>query len=219
MIATLPHARRRFAYYNDLIWRGRLPLPRLELSHARSYIGQLSWRKETRPWAVREGDYRIRLSTAFDIPEAELDDVLIHEMIHYDIALSRIRDTSPHGRVFTAAMDDINRRFGRHVSVSRRDLKPLVPPAPRSQRTPRQHAVAILSLSDGRRGLKVLPLNPRRIADYRKAAQRSPDVERVEIVTCKSQWLEQFPVSSAFRMHIVSREQIEQQLREAEPWQ
>lgn len=43
---------------------------------------------------VRYENYCIRISTAFDLSERELEDVGIHEMVHYYIAVNNIRDTS-----------------------------------------------------------------------------------------------------------------------------
>ena len=62
----------------------------------------------------------LTLSRKFDCPEEEWEDTLIHEMIHLHIAANGIVDTSTHGKVFRQMMHDINARWGRHITISKR---------------------------------------------------------------------------------------------------
>ncbi len=43
--------------------------------------------------------------------------VLLHEMIHYAIAYTGLRDTSSHGVVFRGMMDNLNRKYGWDIRV------------------------------------------------------------------------------------------------------
>ena len=45
-------------------------------------------------------DFKLRINKRIDLPEQEIEDIIIHEMIHYHIAYNGIKDTSTHGRVF-----------------------------------------------------------------------------------------------------------------------
>ena len=63
-------------------------------------------------------DYCISVSSYYQLTLEEIDDVLIHEMIHYTIAYTGLKDTSPHGIVFRGMMDKINRTFDRHITIS-----------------------------------------------------------------------------------------------------
>jgi len=66
---------------------------------------------------VRNENYCLRISTSFDLSVPELEDVVIHEMIHYYIALNNIKDSSTHGVVFKRMMAAINAEFGRNITV------------------------------------------------------------------------------------------------------
>ena len=73
-------------------------------------------------------DYCISVSSYYQLTLEEIDDVLIHEMIHYTIAYTGLKDTSPHGIVFRGMMDKINRTFDRHITISMRtrNLQPRI---------------------------------------------------------------------------------------------
>lgn len=72
-----------------------------------------SWRKTVAAFT----DFKISISDYYSMTSDNLEDVMIHEMIHYSIAYTGLRDSSPHGVVFRGMMDAINRKYGRHVSV------------------------------------------------------------------------------------------------------
>ena len=56
-------------------------------------------------------DFSISVSNYYKLTTEQIDDVLIHEMIHYSIAYTGLKDTSSHGIVFRGMMDKINRTF------------------------------------------------------------------------------------------------------------
>lgn len=121
MIPTCDYVQRRFDEFNAQCFGGELrPIP-VRLSRARSFLGQIAYRRERRLFRRdRFADFTLRISTHFDLPEDVLDDVILHEMIHYSILSRQIKDTSAHGRLFRSMMNDINSRFGRHITVSYR---------------------------------------------------------------------------------------------------
>lgn len=49
--------------------------------------------------------------------ELKIDSVMVHEMIHQYIAVSRQRDTSSHGRLFRAYMAELNSRFAGELDL------------------------------------------------------------------------------------------------------
>ena len=113
MKATLPFLYTRFAHFNATIFGNRLPPVEIQLSRATSFLGACTYRRKRGLLGVtKKYDFRIRISTASDMSEAELEDVLIHEMIHYYIGVEGIKDTGTHGAVFRKWADDINRRHG-----------------------------------------------------------------------------------------------------------
>ena len=65
-------------------------------------------------------DFRLRINTRIDLPEEEIEDTIIHEMIHYFIEVNKMEDSSAHGPLFLHMMNTINEKFGRHLTVSRK---------------------------------------------------------------------------------------------------
>lgn len=108
-----------FTRYNELCFGGTLPPIPIKLTKARTFLGKLTYvaRRNFFGKVIRYENFCLRISTLFDLPERELEDVVIHEMIHYYIAMNRIKDTSTHGKVFKAMMRQINAEFGRDIKV------------------------------------------------------------------------------------------------------
>ena len=125
MTPTVEYLEERFDTFNEMCFEGALPRIPIKLSSGNSFIGRLTYRpvRDWRGRVVRKEDFVLRISTRFDLPEQELEDTLLHEMIHYDILVNQRRDSSAHGRLFRARMREINEQYGRHIAVSYR-LKP-----------------------------------------------------------------------------------------------
>ncbi len=121
MIATLPFLQSRFESFNEVFFGGQLPPVPLKLGHATRSLGACTYKKRRKLFrGVEYYDFRIRISTRFDLPENELEDILLHEMIHYQILVNQWNDTSAHGRMFRARMKEINEKYGRGIAVSYR---------------------------------------------------------------------------------------------------
>ena len=121
MIVTLPFLEKRFETLNDACFDGALPSVPIKLSRAIRSLGACTYKKRRKFFGKWEYyDFRIRISTKFDLSETEWEDVLLHEMIHYEILSCQLRDTSAHGKLFRARMKEINECFGRHIRISYR---------------------------------------------------------------------------------------------------
>ena len=59
-------------------------------------------------------DFSLNFSKLYEMDKQKLEDVVIHEMIHYYIHYHQIQDSSAHGAVFRKMMNDINTRFQRN---------------------------------------------------------------------------------------------------------
>ncbi len=217
MRATIPFVEERFARFNALCFGGTLPPIRVELSNAKTFLGQCVWKRRRKLFGRTEHyDFRLRVNSRVDLSEEVLEDTIIHEMIHYHIALNRIKDTSAHGQVFRQMMQEINTRHGRHITISHRSRTP----EEREQfydSRPRWHAVALVRFSDGRLGLKVLPRVAERIRHYRAAVSRHPDVSGVTLYLHNDPWLNRFPSSAALRIHPITWQEAQEHLTEAKP--
>ena len=121
MIATQAFLDNRFETFNTLCFGGALPPVPLKLGRAVRSLGVCTYRKKRHLFRPTENyGFAIRISTRYDLPEAELEDVLLHEMIHYEILVNQWQDSSAHGTLFRARMKEFNEKYGRHIRISYR---------------------------------------------------------------------------------------------------
>lgn len=118
MKASLQFLNERFDRFNHTIFKAPLPRPIMHISGAKSFLGQ--FKAERSGCAASVMTYHLTLSDRYDLPEDVLEDTVIHEMIHFKIHHAGLCDTSTHGRIFRRIMNEINSRFGRHITVSHR---------------------------------------------------------------------------------------------------
>lgn len=121
MVPTVDLLVEKFRLFNKTVFNSALDIPPIKLSKAKSYLGMVRYRRRRNLWGrERKTDFVIIISTYRDLAENEIEDVLLHEMIHYYIGVNHIADTSAHGRVFRQMMSEINNRFNRHITISSR---------------------------------------------------------------------------------------------------
>jgi predicted SprT family Zn-dependent metalloprotease len=119
---SLEYIQAHFDAYNQQYFGGSLPTLPIKLSHARGFLGKVTFVKR-RTWLF--GPYKnekfvLRINVGIDLPEEVVQDTILHEMIHYYIAVNQIRDTSAHGKLFRAEMARINKEGNRHIRISYR---------------------------------------------------------------------------------------------------
>lgn len=122
MTPTIDYIQQRFDEYNVLFFNGSLPPLPIKLSNARTFLGKLCYKKQRR-WFFGEyqnSDFVLRINTRMDMPEELIEDTILHEMIHYFIAVNQLRDARTHGPLFRREMKRINEIGGRHISISYR---------------------------------------------------------------------------------------------------
>lgn len=211
MKPTIEYIEKKFGEFNHLIFDDRLPLLPIQLSNAKSFLGMLVYKKRRKPFGrVEKYDFRLRISTRMDMPEAEVEDTIIHEMIHYYIDFNGIKDTSAHGQVFRQMMSDINTRFGRHITITHKST-----PEQRKQLVDtrkRWHVVAVVKFHDGRTGIKILPRIRQRIITYRNLILTSKEIKDVELYMSNDPYFNAYPVSSALKVHIAEPIEFESHL-------
>ncbi len=211
MKPTVQYVESKFDEFNAMIFDGKLPKIPVALSNAASYVGLCTFKTRRRPFRAPEYyGFKLRISTRFDLPEAEVEDTVIHEMIHYHIRLNGIKDTSAHGKVFRQMMDDINRKFGRHVTISHRTTKEQREEA--LDKRPRLRVVAVVTFKDGRQGLKLLPPVEKKVSAYHRALMRSGRVSGIEYYQESDPWFNRYPTSSAFNVFFVPMDEVRKHL-------
>lgn len=152
MIATIEYIARKFEEYNRLCFGGQLTPPPFRLSRARRNLGQLSYVRRRKPdgtWYY--SDFKLHISVRVDRPEDELDDTILHEMIHYWILCNQLQDTSPHGRLFIRKMNEINAAHNRRIVVSHKVSREEYD----KDLEQRRHLICVSRLRDGRCGVTV----------------------------------------------------------------
>lgn len=121
MKPTLAFVTQHFEQYNAQIFKGLLPRIPIRMSNVKTYLGNLRYKRH-RTWlgTTKISDVVMRINTRYDLSEEEIQDVIIHEMIHLYILVSHQRDTAQHGPLFRQLMRDINRQHHRHITISYR---------------------------------------------------------------------------------------------------
>ena len=214
MKATIAYVEKKFEEFNRLMFDGKLPMLPIELSDAKTFLGLCVYKRKRTLWGkVVCYDFKLRINTRIDLEEREVEDIIIHEMIHYNIGLNGIADTSAHGRVFRQMMSDINERFGRHIRISHK-------PTPEQKEQlcgtkQRWRVVALVCFKDGRTGIKVLPRVMPKIQNYYNVVSRESSVERIELYMTNDTFFNRYPSSAALRVHYIDKADAEEHLLEA----
>ena len=207
MTVTTAYIQQKFDEFNKQFFEGKLPPLPIRLSRAKTFLGQLAYKRRKKLFGGEElYDFVLKISTRVDLPEQEVEDTIIHEMIHYYIGVNQLRDTSTHGQLFRQIMDEINRKGGRHITISYKLSKEQREAT--FDKRPRQHVVALAELTDGRTGLKVLSTNRRSVNHFRNNVMRIPGVKKVDFYITNHPYFNRFPCSSAIRLHIVNRKEV-----------
>ena len=114
----------QFKKYNTLYFNGILPLPKFIVTNTKRTLGQYRYRK----YEVFN-KHTICVTNYYDIDDKKIDNILIHEMIHYYLKFTNNRDTTAHGTQFKMQCARIN-QYGWNLSrcTSITDWKPKVEP-------------------------------------------------------------------------------------------
>ena len=117
MIVTIDWMEEWFKRFDQEYFGGKLPLPELSLTQAKTRLGQLAFKRASRWGRTKLYDFKLSMSTYYDMTEQQAKSVLLHEMIHYIIGYTGLKDTAPHGVVFRGMMDNLNRKYGWDIRV------------------------------------------------------------------------------------------------------
>ena len=214
MIPTIPYIEAKFDEFNKLIFSGELPKIPILLGSATRVIGSFTYRVHKNFWGKKAySDLKLRFSTKFDLPENELQDVIIHEMIHYYIHFKNLKDRSAHGPLFKNLMNQINKNFGRNISIRHKGA--VRAHEQMADAKPRYRVVAVVTMKDGKTGIKVLPRIKEKVHHYYKAVSAASTVSHIALYITPNPFFGQYPCSSALRIHYVDNTILQPQLAES----
>ncbi len=208
MELTARHLRERFRALNEKYFDGELPEPQFVVSKARTQLGLFSCRKVRKGFfgATKTTDLKIRISEYFELTDEEIDDTLLHEMIHLKIAFFDLQDNSAHGHLFRKEMDRLN-RMGRHLTISVQTKKFNSTTASLHK----QHLVLALESVDGKFYLAVV--NP----DYKKYIEGlimlTPNITTHHWLIRTDPYFNDFPQARSLRARKVSKEVYEEKVK------
>jgi predicted SprT family Zn-dependent metalloprotease len=211
MKPTIKYVQDKFREYNQLFFKGTLQEIPIELSDAKGFIGVCRYKKrELEDGTVELYDFRLRINARIDLPEEEIQDTIIHEMIHYFIGVNRLEDSSSHGPMFQHLMNTINQQYCRHITISHKGTKEEAEQA--IDKRAKWHVIAVVTFFGGRRGIKVLPRIIQRILDYRKGMLSAQGVDHLEFYMSNDPFFNRFPNSAALNIYDVPTEDIDTHL-------
>lgn len=205
MKADLGLINQSFEHFNELCFNSILPKPSFQLRNAKSYLGKFVVKK---PRFFGSRQYSIRISTRYDLEQAQIEDILIHEMIHYYLDFTHTRDTSSHGKKFKEMMTEINDRYGRHmtISVKTRNLR---------SNTKHKHIVAVITMCNSKTGIMVCA-KTRVKAIYRQLTT-TPMISEVKWYVSENDFFDQYPRSRNAKIFYLSEVGIKDALTDAIP--
>lgn len=203
-----------FDTFNHAYFAGRLPRPRLVVSHSRTRLGSMSCKRRLKGFRMTGTDYAIHLSNYYDQTERQYQNVLLHEMIHYVIAYDGQRDRSAHGPLFRAWMVRLNHDHGWEITVTSNMKAVEVAPG---VRRPSQYIVLAVRLNDGRRLLS--RVSPRYVQALERRLQATGEVAAHGWYVSRNDLFFSMPTVRSLRGRVVGQEEYERIVSESTPLQ
>ena len=210
MLITVSDIQSIFNIYNSLCFDGKLPLPRIRIGHAKGYLGQLRYKvKKDKSGKATYSDFSLNFTQRYEMDQEKLEDVVIHEMIHYYIHYNNIQDTSAHGVVFRKMMDDINIRFKRNITISDRSGLPV---SDESQQI-KMHLVCVATLKSGDTGVAVCTRT--RAFEIYDELPRRYDILKFSWYFTSDQYFNRFKRTNTAKLYRADKEEVNQHLATA----
>lgn len=215
MRATVEYVKQKFDVYNDLMFAGNLPAIPVRISNASSFMGKCKSKIRRHPdGRESHSDFELCISCYRELPEKTLDDIIIHEMIHYFIHYNGLIDTSPHGVIFKSIMHSINSAFNRSIEISHKPSIDKDDSSPAVRRTYR--VVAVVKYVSGKYGVKVLPRVHQTIIKYCRAVEAASDIKKVDLYISADPFFNRYPSSGALKVYVITKEELVQHLENAD---
>ena len=220
MIVTIEWMEEWFRRFDQEYFGGKLPVPELGLTHAKTRLGQLAYKRASRWGRTKLYDFKLSMSTYYDMTDRQAKSVLLHEMIHYIIGYTGLKDTSAHGVVFKGLMDKLNSQYGWdiRVSTSTKGWKVSETVKCRKEKKgPQIYLMLAIEMNDGRHYLsRVNPSFARRIENQLKTVR---EVVSHHWYTTMENYFEDYPQVRSLRGRRISKTDFGKLLNVLTPFQ
>lgn len=218
MIVTIEWMEEWFRKFDDEYFGGKLPMPELGLTRAKTRLGQLSFKRASRWGRTKLYDFKLSISTYYDMTDKQAKSVLLHEMIHYIIGYTGLKDTSSHGIVFRGMMDSLNRKYGWDIRVmtSTKGWKVSERVKEKNKaKGPQTYLMLAITMKDGKHFLsRVNPGFARRIELGIKCAR---EISSYRWYTTQESYFDDFPQVRSLRGRRISKADFEKLLNVLTP--
>lgn len=220
MIVTIEWMEEWFRRFDQEYFGGKLPVPELGLTHAKTRLGQLAYKRVSRWGRTKLYDFKLSMSTYYDMTDRQAKSVLLHEMIHYIIGYTGLKDTSAHGVVFKGLMDKLNSQYGWDIRVSTSTKGWKVSETVKSRKEkkgPQIYLMLAIEMNDGRHYLsRVNPSFARRIENQLKTVR---EVVSHHWYTTMENYFEDYPQVRSLRGRRISKTDFGKLLNVLTPFQ
>ncbi len=219
MIVTIEWMEEWFRRFDHDYFGGKLPVPELGLTRAKTRLGQLSFKRATRWGRTKYYDFKLSMSTYYDMTDRQAKSVLLHEMIHYIIGYTGLKDTSSHGIVFRGMMDNLNRKYGWDIRVmtSTKGWKVSEQVVARKEaKGPQTYLVLAIEMADGKHYLS--RVSPRFARSLEKQVQSVREVSAHRWYTTQEPYFDDYPQVRSLRGRRISKSDFDKLLNVLTPF-
>ena len=199
-----------FKRFDQEYFGGKLPLPELGLTRAKTRLGQLAFKRSSRWGRTKLYDFKLSMSTYYDMTDKQAKSVLLHEMIHYIIGYTGLKDTAPHGVVFRGMMDNLNRKHGWDIRVmtSTKGWKVSETVVARKKAAgPQIYLILAVELKDGKHFLS--RVSPRFARSLERQLLTAKEVSSYGWYTTQESYFEDFPQVRSLRGRRITKGDFE----------
>jgi hypothetical protein len=213
MRATIEYIEQKFDEFNKLMFRGRLPKLPFKISDSRTFLGQIKFFQEKNDdgtWYY--SGFTFHVSNKTDLPQDVVDDVIIHEMIHYYILYNQMQDNAPHGDLFIQKMEEINNQFDRHITVTHKGTKEEAD----TDTEKRRHLICISRWKDGDRCITVSTDNPRIMLRIWDEIEQNDEIEEYKWVFTTNPFFNRYPRSQSAKFQSCPSDELRPHLSDVE---
>ena len=210
MIVTIDWMEEWFKRFDQEYFGGKLPLPELGLTRAKTRLGQLAFKRSSRWGRTKLYDFKLSMSTYYDMTDKQAKSVLLHEMIHYIIGYTGLKDTAPHGVVFRGMMDNLNRKHGWDIRVmtSTKGWKVSETVVARKKAAgPQIYLILAVELKDGKHFLS--RVSPRFARSLERQLLKAKEVSSYSWYTTQESYFEDFPQVRSLRCRRITKGDFE----------